>query len=275
MSTELTYERTLLEEKGCYDLENADYLIDNSLTNLSSQIKLLFPGYLFFLRLIKTNCFLQFPNNTLTEEEILSLNTLIETVKTQFSANGLYIRPKYKIESLYNTSRSFDPDKSYDVLGMHKKPTINEDGLLSTMEYYKEYDSETSTFSDLIVKEENVYTLNELGLVSQREKTISFYLEDNTIGYSKNILKYYDTTTNFKAVREEADTRRKNLVYKAELYILSALTYSDALTLLASVVEQRTKYIVGIKTDLLTALQNDSLYLSEENKQIIISILDR
>ena len=188
--------------------------------------------------------------------------------------------PNYKITGHIESPENIP----YNVYLFHKKETITL-GELRLVEYYRNYTPATAevaeVYSDLILTEARVYVRNSIGLVSYRIMTISWYLDNNTIGFVKvSEPKYYNT----KDAMAEAETRRKNLLADAKMYTLKSFSMQvgeasgmvAAMNLLTLLNTEIQLYIQGQKTSLITAIQNNisEILLTSTIKTNIITILD-
>ena len=96
-----------------------------------------------------------------------------------------------KIFKINNSCQSPE-DINFGILGLHKELIIAPSGFLTDIKYWKNYDG--ITYSDLYVHEKREFTVdNNTGLAITRKMTISWYLKNDTIGYTREYpLKYYD-----------------------------------------------------------------------------------
>jgi len=146
------------------------------------------------------------------------------------------------------TGHSEEPlEIDYNIFGLHKKKTIVQ-GELQSIEYYKSYDG--VTYSDLVVDEQRVYTRDAWGLVLYRTQTSTWYLEDNSVGCTKVVIKYY----NPQETMEEFTMRMSNLMSEAKLYVASQVGLPDALDFMTSLNTEISLYIQGEHTALLNAI---------------------
>lgn len=172
-------------------------------------------------------------------------------------------KAKFKINKSWDSPELLD----YDILGYHKKRTIIK-GELTCVEYYKHYNG--VDYSDLVVKEERAYTRNDIGLVQYRILTITWYLEDNTIGYIKSHKKFYSSSESI----DEGLTRRGNIINDAKVYILSLTGQSYGFDFMTSLKSQIELYTQGYKQPLYDAiLSSTKPYLTEQIKNNLIDIL--
>jgi len=146
--------------------------------------------------------------------------TTLDTIISDRKAN---IDP---VISVYKITGGFEDPTSLNInlFGLHKEELIDSFGLLATVNYYKNYDG--TTYSDLVAKDEYVYNINVYDLVDHRTETLTWYLEDDTVGKTKTIEKYYDTIAGI----DEGMKRRNNLIEKAKAYGMSSITGTHEVT---------------------------------------------
>ena len=145
-------------------------------------------------------------------------------------------KAKFKINKSWDSPEILD----YDISGFHKKRTIIK-GELICIEYYKNYDG--VSYTDLVVKEERVYIRNNIGLVQHRILTITWYLEDNSIGLVKSNMKYYSPSESI----DEGITRRTNIINDAKAYTLSIIGQTYGFDFMTILKPQIDLYIQGYK----------------------------
>ena len=125
---------------------------------------------------------------------------------------------KYKLDWYYKLYEQFDHlsydvnvqnspvDINYNLLGLHKKRYFNK-GELYKVEYFKNYNFITDTFSDLVLHEERSYhRFNEM--VHRRELNICCHLNTGISGATKQTTKYYTQEESFAA----GERRRRNCI---------------------------------------------------------------
>ena len=141
---------------------------------------------------------------------------------------------------------------------------------------YKTYDE--GTLSDLAVKDEYVYYFNEYDLVTHRTETITWYKEDDSVGATKSITKYYNLNDAIK----EGVRRRTNLVDKAKAYGLSYIEGTHASGIpnsyywFATMKTEVKDYLDGTKKqDLIDFIDNETeTYVTQTIKDNMTAILD-
>lgn len=170
----------------------------------------------------------------LDANEKILLDTIIQDHKDSIPNNLKY---PYKI-----TGDSLDPTKyNINIFGLFREDIFDDMGALVTKNYYKNYDG--TTYSDLVVKDEYAYTYTPpYNLVNYRDETITWYLEDDAIGSVKIIRKYYTP----KNAIIEANTRRENLIDKAQAYGMANITGYDPILQIS----EGQKFFLAIKTQL-------------------------
>jgi hypothetical protein len=80
----------------------------------------------------------------------------------------------------------------YNILWFKKERVFNK-GMLMSIKYRWSYDISTNLYSDLIVREDNLYNRNDYWFLSDREKTISWFKKDGSIGDDRITHKYYNS----------------------------------------------------------------------------------
>ena len=171
--------------------------------------------------------------------------------------------PNFKLTGEIDSPINLD----YDIYGLHKKKTLVT-GELQLVEYFRNYDG--ITYSDLVVKEERTYTRNKMGLVEYRVQLSTWYLEDDSIGCTKEMIKYY----NIQESMEEAEYRISNLLTDAKLYTAGQVGLTNALDLMTSVNAEISLYIQGEQTALINALNASTKpYITQEIKDTLTFIL--
>lgn len=170
---------------------------------------------------------------------------------------------KFKLNNSYASPENTD----YDIVGLHKKRTIVK-GELVQVEYYKEFDG--TTYNNLIVKEERIFTRDSIGLVLYRTQVSSWYLNNGSVGLTKNFIKYYSPTESI----DEGITRRGNIINDAKIYALSVIGQAYGFDLMNSVKTQIDLYIQGYKQPLYDAVNASTKpYLNSTIKATLVSII--
>ncbi|MHA1754541.1 MAG: hypothetical protein ACTSYR_03380 [Candidatus Odinarchaeia archaeon] len=168
-------------------------------------------------------------------------------------------------------------EKNINLFGLHRKDIFNNRGELVTKEYYKNYDG--TTYSDLVVKDTYDYTIDsETDLAQYRDETIEWYLEDDEIGETKNIKKYYNLTRSIK----EGVKRRINLLDQAKAYGLATIAgmhisgIPNSYYWFSTMHNEVDNYIDGtIKQDLIDFIDNETeTYVTQTVKDGMTDILD-
>jgi hypothetical protein len=175
-------------------------------------------------------------------------------------------KPKFKINGSYESPENIN----FDILGLHKELIIASSGFLTDIKYWKNYDG--ITYSDLYVHEKREFVVDDnTGLAITRKMTISWYLTDNTIGYTRVYpLKYYDKVQSI----QEGIVRRNNVIDKAKVYCIDTLGLAYGFDLQDSLKNEIYIFSQGNTQPLRTAVQNSTKpYLTQEIKDAIIAIL--
>lgn len=173
---------------------------------------------------------------------------------------------KFKI----NNSFESPEDINFGILGLHKELIIAPSGFLTDIKYWKNYDG--ITYSDLYVHEKREFTVdNNTGLAITRKMTISWYLKDDSIGYTREYpLKYYDKVQSI----QEGIVRRNNVIDKAKVYCIDILGLAYGFDLQDSIKNEIYVFSQGNTQPLRTAIQDSTKpYLTQTIKDNIIAIL--
>jgi len=199
---------------------------------------------------------------TLTQEQETTLNDLM---------NGLTIDPNYSDNYKFKLTNSFDDPSTidYDIYGLHKNLTILF-GELRVTDYYRNYDPQTYTYSDLVVKELRDYTRDVNGLVQYRLQTSTWYLNNGTTGKTTTSTKYYSLP---QAIQEGLD-RRGNAIAQTKAYVLSQIGQLYSFDLLTGVKNDIQLYVDGYTDPLRLSITNSTKpYLNTTIKDGIIENL--
>lgn len=101
-----------------------------------------------------------------------------------------------KIKVLYEKNFRLTND-SNDIADINFKfhtfmrETLDASGNPTLREYFKGYNSDTDTFSDLAVRCIYTYTLDQNNEVTRTIEDIEWYFEDGTIGATKQMIKVF------------------------------------------------------------------------------------
>lgn len=186
-----------------------------------------------------------------------------------------YTRKKFKINESFK-----DPsDININFFGLHKEELINDLGFLYQVNYYKNLSS-GDNFSDLAVRDEYQYFTNEYDIATHRIETITWYLEDDTVGAIKQITKYYD----LQGAVVEGVRRRANLIEKAKAYLLENVegyhsvsgepTLPNSYYLYTLCKNEIELYIAGMKPYLVEFFENtEEPYVTEEIRTGVLDII--
>jgi len=171
--------------------------------------------------------------------------------------------PNYKL-----TGNIEDPIYiDFTIYGLHVKKYYSYGELILT-EYYKTLVG--NTYSDLVLKEEDTYTRNEINLAISKVKVITWYKEDDSVGCTNTIHRVYDTQESIT----ESEIRRSNLVSDAQIYTLSQVGIVNCQDLLNSLNNEINLYVKGSTQPLFDSIQASTKeYLTQEMKDNLITIL--
>lgn len=153
-------------------------------------------------------------------------------------------------------------DINYDILAYHKKRTFDK-GELIKVEYFENF--ENGVYDSKVVEElRTYYRVNNM--LSRREMTINWMLDDGTTGYTKNTVKYY---TLLEAI-QAGETRRSNVISNLKISVIGLIAQ---IAQVSPIVAQQTgvpflntyaveisKYIQGFDQILIDAITNDTTF---------------
>lgn len=158
-------------------------------------------------------------------------------------------------------------DINYSILGLLKEEIFVLGELVCT-NFYKNYDG--TNFIDKVISEERVFTRDEMHNVISRTMNISWYDENDAIGFTKSTFKVYNTI----AVLEEGNTRRTNTINQAKLIVMGSVGLENGFDLLDSVKDEIALFREGNTQPLKDAITASTKeYLNSEIKASIIDEL--
>jgi hypothetical protein len=160
----------------------------------------------------------------------------------------------------------------YNIQGYQKKQIFDNKGDLVIVEYYQDFNEETSIYSNLMVKETRVYTRNATTtLVTKREMNIQWFTNSDEVIAVKNTVKYYDAENGY----ESNKCSRKNLINKASMYLLSQVGLQNGKNFLNTVSLSISTYIDGNIQPLLDLIStSNEPYMSANIKATLNVILN-
>ena len=163
-------------------------------------------------------------------------------------------------------------NQDYRIQGYMKKNVYGTNGDLITVEYYGQYDSQTQTYSNLIVKE--IKTIERdinFGIPFQENIEIVWYKSDGSVIAQKNILKVIDINDGQKINQNS----RTNLTTKAQGYLIQTVGLANTKELGVDISSERSAYISGATQALIDAVNNSSrTYMTAEVKASVVAILN-
>lgn len=205
-----------------------------------------------------------------SQDDIITFNFFIDlTAEEKATLDDLMFN--YIFDSKYDDSKKFKINNSlanpfqidYDILGFKKKRNIVK-GELREVGYFNNFDSDTQTYSDLVVLETRDYTRDPIGIVQYRTQTSTWFLKDGSIGNRLSYTKYY---TDEEAIQEGID-RRTNMIAFGKTTLLRELkavygeptNQSYAFDLLISVKLQMDYYTQGYTQPLKDAITGSTKF---------------
>jgi len=176
-----------------------------------------------------------------------------------------YVVSNYKLTNSQESPIHID----YDVYGLHKEKIIVR-GNLILVNYYKNYDTISKEYSDLVVREHREYLRDENGLVTKRNQTTEWIMMDESVGLINATVKYYNQT---EAIQEGID-RRTNIIDEAKVYCINNIGLNYSFDLLNTVSVYVSLFKDGYTSPLRSAISASTKpYLTTELKNEIVNIL--
>lgn len=109
----------------------------------------------------------------------------------------------------------------YDILGLFKKQTFVK-GDLILVEYFLNYNEVTNVYSGLAIKEERTYYRVDTRL-RKREMTISWYMSDGTVAFSKFNTKFYSVLDS----GQYGIDRRRNIIEEIKIIVVYLIMVTE------------------------------------------------
>jgi len=162
---------------------------------------------------------------------------------------------QYNYMSNTEPSRFTEPpyDYDYNVLGLNKKRSFTK-GELDRTDYYGYVDS-GGTHQELILSEYRTYYRKDR-MVYMRIQQIDWYLDDGSVGATKNTKKHYSLEESIKL----GETRRRNVISQLKIetigliQLVSGLSQVNAtmvgMAFLGEVTDEISQFIEGIEDPL-------------------------
>jgi len=184
------------------------------------------------------------------------------------------------------TEINLDPSTvDLDKQGLHLKITYDNKMYEIKKEWYKEYNDVDDIFSDLIVKEERIYTWS--GPLPKKKETIyTYYNDEGGIEFIRDtVVKYYTPQKGFKKNKRT----REGLLEKASMYLYATLMDADINIATANIDDyddltelSQAKYVKSNMQPLLTIITNSTdntkseyrSYMTEAMRDTMLSILN-
>jgi hypothetical protein len=199
------------------------------------------------------------PLNAQQEQE---LNNYIANYNYNSNYNNLL---HFKINDSFDSPANLD----YDIYGLHKKRTITF-GELRRTDYYRNYNTNSQVYSDLVVEELRDYTRDVNGLVQFRTQTTNWFLKNGDVGATKVTTKYYTLP---EAIHEGVE-RRSNVIAQAKAYTLANIGQLYSFDLLTGIKNEIQLFLDGYTQPLRDAVSaNTKPYLTTQVKEGIIENL--
>lgn len=214
-------------------------------------------------------------NNYIKHHEIINLSNAIgyenltNNEKNIVDSLGPYLMLN---DHLLNTNVEKIVDHEiidYDILGLFKKQTFVK-GDLVLVEYFLNYDEINNVYSGLVIKEERIYYRVETRL-RKREMTISWYMSDGTVGYTKDTVKWYSVLDS----GQYGIDRRRNIVEEVKIIVVYLIMVTEQIDrqaaedlgtpMLAEISDYINFYINNASNAVIDIIQNNATYAFLDN----------
>lgn len=163
-------------------------------------------------------------------------------------------------------------NENYRLKGYKTKNVYDTNGDLVAVEYYKNYDPATQTYSNLKVKE--IRTIERdvnFGIPFQETVDIEWYKSDGTKIAEKQIQKVKDINEG----QDMNQRARTNLTTKAQGYLIQTVGLENTKELGVDIAVERAAYISGATQALIDAVNNSTrTYMTPEVKATVVAILN-
>jgi hypothetical protein len=166
----------------------------------------------------------------------------------------------------------------YRIQGYLKVPTIDTLGDVSMVEYYRDYDSGTETYSNLMVRETTTINRNSLGIPASETKSIGFFKSGVEVT-TKSFTRYYDEENGYQFNQDS----RQRLIDRASIYLFNSLVTEygaiqgaeKTYEFLNDIIIGKEEYTAGNKGLLISEVNNSTRdYMTAERKTQIDTILN-
>lgn len=170
----------------------------------------------------------------------------------------------------------------FRLFGYHKKEYFDSYGDLHKIEYYKNYDIVNDVYTNLVIKEDRVYSRSSTsGLLETRATTITWYNIEGDVNTTKeNITKYYSAKKGFVANKRA----RRNLIDNASMFLYASLMQNNSGDAAQSEIEvedfedltnlAQSKYINSNTNPLITII-TESADVNTDNYRSYITVAMR
>lgn len=178
--------------------------------------------------------------------------------------------PNYRLTGSYNIPDNIEYEsRVYAFINVITDAT----GRITTITYYAAFDSVTSTPSEPVVEERYTFSLNAIGFAQSRTKEVDFYLDDDTVGFTRvEPIKYYS----FNSSKVEGNRRRENLINDATNLLITSVGLSNAIAFSSGKTIELYAYQFGNNTQLLKDAVTNAVevYMTQPIKDAVLAILN-
>lgn len=165
-------------------------------------------------------------------------------------------------------------NQDYRLKGYHKEKVYDAKGDVIQVNFYKNYDPVTETYTQLKVRENRTVERDvTTGVPNKVTVDIEWFKSDGTTVTAGKQLEKYINGFDGQQMNQNA---RLNLTTKAQGYLLQTIGLDNTKELGTDVALERAAYISGTTQGLLDAVNNSTRpYMTPEVKATVITILDQ
>jgi hypothetical protein len=162
--------------------------------------------------------------------------------------------------------------QDYRIKGYFKEKSYDANGDVVKVEFFKSYNSETSEYSNLKVREIRTVVRDETtGIPNTLTVVITWHKSDGSVFATKTLMKPINGYDG-QRMNQEA---RTILVTQAQGYLLQTIGLINTQEFGTDLMSEREAYIAGTRQPLLDAINNSArVYVTAEIKAALVLILD-
>jgi hypothetical protein len=164
-------------------------------------------------------------------------------------------------------------NQDYRIKGYHKEKVYDNKGDVTQVNFYKNYNPVTESYTELKVRESRTVDRDvTTGVPNKVTVDIEWFKSDGVTKSAEKRLEKYINGFDGQQMNQEA---RLNLTTKAQGYLLQAVGLENTKELGTDVAVERSAYISGTTQGLIDAVNNSArAYMTPEVKATVVTILN-